>query len=370
MNSIEKDISFMKTALREAVKGKGFTKINPIVGAVIVKNNKIISKGYHKYYGGPHAEIEALKQVGEKARGADLYITLEPCNTTIKTPACTNAIIKAGIRRVIIAEYDPNPINNKKGVQVLRENGILVTTNILEKEAKGFNDFFHTLIEKKRPFITLKLAMSLDGKIATCLNDSKWITNETARVIVHKLRHENDAILIGKNTVLIDNPRLIVRTIKAKRQPDRIILDSYGEIPLNKNVFSKVANERIFIVVSKTIKKEKLLQYKNKGIIPLACLDKSNPEKMLQKLLKYEIGSLLIEGGGQIAGNLLEHSLIDRVILFYAPIIIGGNNAVNSFAGQGTSLISEAVNLENITFRKIKNNFLIEGSPSYFFQRK
>lgn len=361
----KEDILFMKAALRESLRGKGFTKLNPIVGAIIVKNNKIISKGYHKFYGGPHAEIEALNYAGEEANDADLYVTLEPCSTTMKTPPCTDAIIKAGIRKVIIAEYDPNPANSKKGVQILREASIQVTTDILAKEARKNTDFFHTLIEKKRPFITLKLAMSFDGKIATSMYDSKWITNEKARLLVHKLRHENDGILVGKNTVLIDNPHLTVRKIKAKRQPDKIILDSSGTLPLNKNVFTSVAGERIFIAVSKTIRKVKLKQYKGKGIIPLVCLDKNNPEELLKQLLEYEIGSVLVEGGGQVAGNLFKHQLIDKMILFYAPIIISGNHSINAFLGQGASKISTAIKLVNIKFRKVKDNFLIEGIPQY-----
>ena len=364
-----KDVFLMDEALRLAQLGKGATKCNPLVGAVLVKSGKIISRGYHAQFGGPHAEVVALKRAGTHARGATLYVTLEPCSTYGKTPPCTDLIINSGVRRVVAALVDPNPVNTQRGIRMLRRHGIAVTVGVSRKKAAEINESFITIVKKKRPFIIVKMAQSLDGKIATRRGDSRWITGRAARTYVHELRKQVDGITVGKNTVMHDNPSLTVRLVRARRHyPARIIFDSRGEIPLTKKVFHHARREHVIIVVGPAIAPAKVRMYKKKGItvlrapirnrtIDIACV--------VKQLVQYNIGTLLVEGGGSLAASFLEARVVDKVLFFTAPLIIGGHDAPTSIEGKGSARIHQAVRLKDISCTRIGNDFLIEGYPMY-----
>jgi diaminohydroxyphosphoribosylaminopyrimidine deaminase/5-amino-6-(5-phosphoribosylamino)uracil reductase len=365
--SVKGDEFYMVEALREAEKGRGFTKTNPLVGAVIVKGKTIIARGYHAYFGGDHAERMALKRAGKRACGATLYVTLEPCSTYGKTPPCTEAIIAAGIKRVVVASYDPNPVNGKKGVRLLRRHKIQVTTGVCQKEARLQNDFFTTLIAKKRPQVILKEAQSLDGKIATYTGDSRWITSEAARTFVHTLRATVDAILVGSGTVRADDPSLTVRLVKAQKNPQRIVLNAKGDLPLSKKVFALSGKEKIITVVADSVPESRLKKYTKNGIevIRLAHSEAGLDLKvLLSELARRNIGTLLVEGGGRLAASLLQANLVDYLYLFVAPIVIGGKEALSSCEGRGVRFIHEAIKVKNMTCQPIGPDFLFAGRVS------
>jgi len=317
------DEKFMRFALELAKMGKGLTSPNPCVGAVIVKDGKVIGKGYHKGAGRPHAEIYALRQAGRKAHGATLYVSLEPCRHYGKTPPCTNAIISHKIKRVVTAMKDPNPLNDGKGIMLLRRNGVEVKVGVLEDEAKKMNEAFMKFITKKIPFVTVKVAQSLDGKIATHTGDSKWITNEVAREYVHRLRGKVDAILVGVKTVLIDDPLLTARP------KDRKI----GKL--------KKKNAEILIVGSRD--------------------GKVNIKSLMKELVKKDIAHVLVEGGGEAIASVIEAKVVDKVLFFIAPKIIGGRQATTSVEGAGVNRVNRAIELKEVGFESIGDNFLIEG---------
>ena len=364
---INSDEKFMQEALRLAKKGCGRTKTNPLVGAVIVKKGCIIARGYHARFGGPHAEIVALKRAGKKARGATLYVTLEPCSTWGKTPPCTEGIIKNGIKHVIIAMIDPNPQNARRGVRLLRRRGIKVTIGILKNEAEKLNAFFFTVIQKKRPHIILKLAQSLDGKIATRSNQSKWISNEEARKYVHSVRHIVDAIVIGVNTVLIDNPRLTARGCcgkggNTKSQPLRIIVDSKGRTPLDADVLRQPGETLIATVKPMDIeKKEKFIQAGVEVLELPAKEGKVDVEELSKVIAKRGIVSVLVEGGSALLGSFFDGHLVDKILVFISPIVIGGDGARAAVGGNGVDSLIEAHHLSRVDVRSFGDNILVSG---------
>lgn len=307
----KKDERYMRIALDLASRARGKTSPNPMVGAVIVKNNRIVGKSYHKKAGQAHAEINALRQAGKTAKGAALYVTLEPCCFFGRTPPCTDAIVKAGIKKVVIAAKDPNPLNKGRGIGILRRHKIAVKSGVLQKEAQRLNEIFEKYITTKMPFVILKMAQSLDGKIATKTGDSKWITSEEARKFVHKLRSEVDAVMIGANTARIDKPRL-------KQSKMKIIVRSA----------------------------------KKKG--------RANLKRLLRNLANKQITSILCEGGGELAWSLLKEGLVDKVLFFVAPKIIGGRCAKTSVEGAGVSRVKNAINLKGIKASVVGDDILIE----------
>lgn len=311
------DEKYMRLALELAEKGRGKTSPNPMVGAVIVKNNRIVGKGYHKKAGTPHAEINVLRQAGKKARGATLYVTLEPCCFFGRTPPCTDAIIKSGIKKVIVATKDPNSLNNGRGIKMLKKHRIAVKTGVLREEARRLNEVFEKYITTGLPFVILKMAQSLDGKIAAKTGDSKWISCEESRRMVHRLRREVDAVMVGANTARIDRPRL--------------------------------KESRMKIIVRSA---------KNKGRVDL--------KRFLRGLAKKQITSVLCEGGGELAWSLLKQGLVDKVLFFIAPKIIGGRNAKTSVEGGGISRVGDAIRLNKIATKNIGSDILVEGYPSPF----
>jgi len=356
---------FMERALELAEKGAGFVNPNPMVGAVIVKDGRIIGEGYHKYFGGNHAEVEAINSTTEDIKGSTMYVTLEPCSHFGKTPPCVNAIIDKGINKVVVAMLDPNPLVSGKGIEILRSKGIEVVTGVLEDRARRLNEVFIKYITTGIPFIVLKTAMSLDGKIATKFADSKWITNEESRKYVHLLRHRYSGILVGVNTVLVDNPQLTVRIPGfEEKNPVRIIVDSTCKIPIDANVIKNTSNAKTIIATTEKGDKEKINVLKEMGIEVLILPIKNGKVDLLtlvKELGQLGIDSILIEGGGTINYSALEAGIVDKVNFFIAPIILGGHLAKTSVEGEGVPLVENGFKVKNISMQKFNQDIMIEG---------
>ncbi len=362
MDKADINSKYMKQALLLAGKGAGKVSPNPMVGSVIIKDGTVAGKGFHRFFGGPHAEVEALKNAGEKARGADLYVNLEPCCHYGKTPPCTDAVIQSGITRVFIGIIDPNPSVSGMGIKKLQEAGIEVTSGILEKECRKINEAFIKFTTEHMPFVTLKTALTLDGKSATTLRDSKWISGERSRVVAHKLRSETDAVMVGVDTVIADNPQLTVRLHKYRgKQPLRIVVDSNLRIPLK----SRLLGEGTLIATLKgngnTEKALKLTALGAEIIETTAKKNRVDLKNLLKMLAKRNISSILIEGGSELNSSVLDAELVDKVIIFYAPKIIGGAKAPGMVGGEGRKFITEAIQLENISTKRIDQDLMLEG---------
>jgi len=362
MRLMEKE-KLMRLALKLAKKGEGKVSPNPMVGAIITKDGKIIAQGYHHYFGGPHAEIDALKKAKDKAKGGTLYVTLEPCSTYGKTPPCTKEIIKRKIKKVIIATLDPNPINSGKGVQELQRGRIEIETGICEEEAKKVNEAFFKFMKKRIPFVTVKAASSLDGKIATSSGESKWITGEKSRKFSHHLRDTMDAILVGINTVIKDDPSLLA---PSKNNIARIILDSRLRIPLNlkAQVLKNQDRGDTFIFTTSQRDEKKLKELKSRGIKIAVVKENENRvdiEEAVRELGKLEIMNLLVEGGGEVIGSFFEKKLVDKIYLFLAPRIIGGKKSITWVEGKGVKFLKETSYIKIDSLKKIENDLLLEG---------
>ncbi len=358
---------FMRRALELAEKGKGRTSPNPMVGAVIVKGNKIIAEGYHRKAGSPHAEIIALKKAGKKTKGATLFVNLEPCcHTDKQTPPCTKAIIKSGIKTVIVAMTDPNPKVSGRGIRALKKAGIKTEINIMGAEAKKINEAFIRLMTGNKPFVILKIAQSLDGKIATAKGESKWITGRQARQYVHKLRNGIDALLVGIGTVKKDNPSLTCR-ISGSRNPYRVIVDSGLKIPLQSKVLRHKDNKTIIAVTKKASKKKIRLIEKdgNKVLIIKERSGLVDMKTLIKKLGKLGISSVMIEGGSSINASALSDGIVDKIMFFIAPKVIGGTDAIHSIGGKSPSVLETAYRIKSIQVRTIGKDTLIEGYPVY-----
>jgi diaminohydroxyphosphoribosylaminopyrimidine deaminase/5-amino-6-(5-phosphoribosylamino)uracil reductase len=359
------DVKFMKRALELAEKGSGYTKPNPLVGAVIVKDGKIIGEGYHEIYGSHHAEINAFRNAIEDVEGATMYVTLEPCSHYGKTPPCANAIIEKSIKRVVIGLLDPNPLVAGSGIEILKNNGIEVVIGVLEDEGKRLNEVFLKYITTKLPFGILKTAMTLDGKIASAIGDSKWITNELSRQYVHELRHRVSGIMVGIGTVLTDNPELTTRLKNREGvDPIRIIVDSAARIPLNAKVLNLDSKAKTIIAATEKADKQSLRDLRNKGadiiITPLKN-NKVDLSYLMQQLGQREIDSVLIEGGGALNFSALEEGIVDKVISFIAPKIIGGAASKTPVEGDGISHMKNAIQLENIQISRFEEDIMIEA---------
>ncbi len=359
------DIKFMKRALEIAQKGTGFTNPNPLVGAVLVKNGKIIGEGYHEFFGGPHAEINAFSHAEEEVENAEMYVTLEPCSHYGKTPPCAEAIIKKGIRKVIIALTDPNPKVSGRGIKLLKDAGIEVVTGVMEEESRKLNEIFIKYITTEQPFCLLKAAMTLDGKTASVSGDSKWISNEESRQYIHRLRHRLAGIMTGIGTVLKDDPNLTTRLEDDKgRDPVRIIVDSSARIPLTARVLNLYSEAETILAVTDRAETDKLKQLERKGvrIIKTPSSEGKVDLKYLMKALgKMEIDSVLLEGGSELNYSALEAGLVDKVNIFIAPKLIGGRNAKTPVGGNGKNLMKEAVVLKDRKTYTFGEDTMIEG---------
>lgn len=356
------DKRHMRAALRLALKGAGRTSPNPMVGAVLVRNGKVIATGYHEKAGTDHAEIVAIKKAGLKARGATLYLNLEPCDHQGRTPPCTYSLIRSGIKEVVVGMVDPNPLVSGRGIRKLRRAGIEVRVGVLEQECRRLNEAFVKHITRRIPFVILKLAASLDGKIAVASGDSKWLTEREARSYVHGLRNQVDAVIIGIGTVLSDNPRLTCR-LSAGRNPWRVVLDSRLRIPLTSQILHQREREKTIVVASSRapLKKIKAVQdlgaqvwtfSSRKGAIPWASL--------LKRCGKTGWLSVMIEGGGHTASRALKEGVVDKAFFFYAPKIIGGEGR-SMIQSLGVRSIDRPIRLKDMEVSKIGKDFLVSG---------
>jgi len=356
------DEHWMKRALHLAEKGRGRTSPNPMVGAVLVKDGKVVGEGYHIKAGADHAEITALRQAGEEARGATLYLNLEPCTHYGKTPPCAPAVIQAEVKRVVIGMEDPNPLVRGRGVESLKGAGIDVDVGILEKECRGLNEAFCKYIMKKEPFVILKVAASLDGRIAVRDGDSKWISGELSRRFVHRMRDQTDGVVVGIGTVLRDDPILTAR-IKKGRDPYRIILDSRLRIPEEAKVIENSPSKAI-IVTTELAARDRVQKLEKKGIRILIVDSKEGRVDLkacLSKLGEMGMMSLLVEGGSRINGAFLDEGLIDKIFLFFSPKLIGDGEAPGIFGGVGKRALKEAFPLNRVRVKRIGEDILVEG---------
>ncbi|MDF2537195.1 MAG: riboflavin biosynthesis protein RibD [Herbinix sp.] len=360
------EIKYMKRAMELAEKGIGFTNPNPLVGAVIVKDNIIIGEGYHELYGGPHAEINAFNNATADVAGATMYVTLEPCSHFGKTPPCAKAIIEKGIYEVVIAMEDPNPFVSGKGIKMLKDNGVKVTVGVLQEEGKRLNEIFLKYITTGLPFCLLKTAMTLDGKIATHTGDSKWITNEESRAYVHKLRHRFSSVMVGIGTVLQDNPFLNTRLPDQKcSDPIRIIVDTQAKIPLNANVLRIDSAARAILITTELAPKDKLHQLADQGVeIITAPLWKEQVDLifLMKALAERNVDSVLLEGGSELNASALQTGIIDKVSFFIAPKIAGGSLAKTPVGGPGIKLMKDAYQLDGIKIQRFGDDIMIEAN--------
>ena len=343
------DEFFMREALRIARNAEGRTAPNPMVGAVIVKDGRIVAEGWHRKAGTAHAEIHALKMAGELARGATLYVTLEPCAHYGRTGPCAKAVAESGIQRVVAAMRDPNPLVAGKGMKILEDAGIEVKVGVLADEAQKLNEVFLKWVVTKCPFVVLKTAMSLDGKIATRSGASQWITGEAARHCVHKLRDIYAGILVGIGTVLADDPSLTTRLPGGSgKNPVRIILDSKARTPLTAKVLTDGAAETI-IAAAQNAPKTRIERLKAAGAVVLVCgREKVDLAALMKMLGEREISSVFVEGGGRVNFSFLRAGLVDKIHAFLAPKLIGGRDALTPVEGEGFADLADAVELEHI----------------------
>lgn len=365
INMLESDEKFMKLALSLAEKGRGYVNPNPLVGAVIVKDGKVIGEGYHTAFGKPHAEIEAINSATEDIKGATMYVTLEPCCHQGKTPPCTEAIIKNQLARVVVATTDPNPLVSGSGIAKLKQSNIEITVGVLQELAKIQNEVFIHYMTTNLPFTILKYAMSLDGKIACHTGDSKWITSEKSRTDVHRLRSSVSAVVTGIGTILSDDASLNVRLIDSKgKEPHRIVVDSAARISLDAKILNLDSKSDTYIAVTEAASDEKLRKLEDYGakIIMTKSKDgKVDLEELWKELGFLGMDSILIEAGEQLNAALLEAKLVNKIRAYIAPKIIGGTNAKSPIGGYGASSMSEVINLKYMNVTQIENDFVVEG---------
>jgi diaminohydroxyphosphoribosylaminopyrimidine deaminase/5-amino-6-(5-phosphoribosylamino)uracil reductase len=367
---------YMRLALRLARRGYGATSPNPMVGAVLVKGDRLIGRGWHHRAGEPHAEIEALRDAQERGhdvKGATLYVTLEPCCTHGRTPPCTEAIRAAGIRRVVAGAVDPNPRHCGRAFKILRGAGIAVVQGVMAEECEGLNEAFNHWIVRHTPWVTVKAGMTLDGKIATASGESRWITGEKARAYGMKLRQGSDAILVGINTVLADDPSLTVRkpstggrgsgSVVRGHELRRVVLDARGRTPVEAKVASDECAALTTIVVSKLAPKRRVaaLAQRVRVLVAPSADGKINLRWLLKKLGSENINSLLVEGGGEVNASFLLQGLAQRVTFFYAPMILGGRDSRRGVAGAGARTLAESLSLTDLEWRRLGPDWLLSA---------
>jgi len=361
----DKHIQTMRRALELAARGR--TSPNPMVGAVVVKQGKVVGEGYHSRAGYPHAEVEALRQAGNKARSADLYVNLEPCCHFGRTPPCTDAIIQAGIKRVFVGMKDPNKQVSGKGLRALKAQGIVIVSGILKKECMKLNESFVKVMQTGMPFVIMKTAMSLDGKIATRSGDARWISGELARKHVHKIRNHVDAILVGTETVLKDNPRLTCRLATGSvEHPIRIILDRRNRIPLTANVFKNSRSQPVIYVTGPDIssaRQKALVARKVEILNGKFGKNGFHIKPLLKELANRDMNSILVEGGAELNASVLKAGVVDRVVAFISPMLIGGGKAPGFLGGQGVMKVNNAIKLKDLEVTKIGEDLMVEAIP-------
>lgn len=359
------DAFYMKQAVELAGRGMGFVNPNPLVGAVIVKDDQIIGRGWHEYFGGPHAEVNAIKDANGNTENATIYVTLEPCSNYGKTPPCSREIIRNKFSRVVAGCMDPNPLVAGRGIEMIRNAGIEVQSGILEKEVKELNEVFFKFISTQIPFVVMKTAMSLDGKITTKTGDSKWISGEESRKRVHELRNQYSGIMVGINTVIEDDPLLNVRDINGNtKNPIRIVVDSKARTPLEAKIINSPEIAPTIIAVTDQAPNEKLNLLKEKEVQVIVCSAQNNRVDLrflMQELAKQNIDSILLEGGGTLNFEAIQQGIVDKVIVFIAPKIIGGAETITPVEGRDISRLANTVELENLKTIQSGQDIMIEG---------
>ncbi len=358
------DERWMGEALALAERGRGLCTPNPMVGAVVVSDGRLVGQGFHCRAGGPHAEVEAVREAGARARGATLCVTLEPCNHQGRTPPCVDAIVSAGIRRVVVAVGDTNPRVRGGGARALREAGLEVVEGCLEERARALNRVFLTAMERLRPHVTLKCAMTLDGKIAAYDRSARWITAPAARLEAHRLRSESDAVMVGIGTVLADDPALTVRVDPPwPREPLRVVVDSRARLPLTARLIGAGSPARVIVAVAGEAPPERVARLEARGLTVLSCKsrdDRVDLSDLCARLFALDVVGVLLEGGSELNWGFLEAGLVDRVAIFIAPVLIGGALAPTAVGGRGFRL-PEALRLEALTARPVGPDWLLEG---------
>ncbi len=351
-------------ALRLARRGAGRVSPNPLVGAVIVKDDKVVGRGYHRAYGTDHAEVAAIRDASGDTRGATMYVTLEPCNHTGHTPPCTQAILRAGIRRVVIGLRDPNPDVPGRGAEFLRSKGVEVTEGVLTEACRVQNEVFIHYITRKVPFVVMKIAATLDGKIATRTGNSQWITGEKSLWMVHRLRGELDAVMVGVGTVLSDDPLLTCRSPRPPRQPLRIVVDTSLKIPEASRLVSSVETAPVLIATGPDIDLAKKRRLEGRGveILTLPLYNKKvDLRALMSKLGERKITSVLLEGGSRLNASALAQGIARKVMFFYAPKILRGQESLSMFAVPSPESLREAIPVHDWKVRRVGKDFLFEG---------
>ncbi len=359
---------YMEQALALAARARGRTSPNPLVGAVIVRDGHVVGQGYHQSAGTPHAEVHALQAAGALARGATLYVNLEPCSHHGRTPPCTEALIAAGIAAVHMAMLDPNPRVNGQGRARLEESGIRTFVGECEQEARDLNEAFITYITAGRPFVIAKYAASLDGKIATRSGESRWISGPPARQWAHELRDAVDAILVGTDTILADDPLLTTRRPgREVHHPLRVVLDSRGRVPLKAHVFDPTLPGKTLVAATAAFPAPRRAALSARGvevlILPADGQGRVDLAALLAELGRREVTSLLVEGGGIVLGSFFRAGLVDKVLALLAPLIIGGHEAPGAVGGTGFAHLQEATRLERVRVEKVGEDLLVSGYP-------
>jgi diaminohydroxyphosphoribosylaminopyrimidine deaminase/5-amino-6-(5-phosphoribosylamino)uracil reductase len=359
------DIEMMRRALKLAERGAGWTSPNPMVGAVIVKEGRIIGEGWHRLYGSDHAEVDAFRNASEDVSGADMYVTLEPCSHYGKTPPCAKAIIEKGIGRVFVGIEDPNPLVSGRGIRMMRESGIHVESGFLEEEGRKLNEVFLKYITTGLPFCVMKTAMTLDGKIATATGDSKWITGELSREHVHELRHRLSGIMVGIGTILADDPMLTTRLQgRPSKDPVRIVIDSSARTPLDAKVLNASSEAGTIIAVTEKADSDKVKALAAKGAeVIVTPLREGGVDLnfLMLELGRRKIDSVLLEGGGRVNYAALRSGVVDKVNAFIAPKIVGGETARTPVEGEGIRLMKDAILFSKTEFRRFGDDIMIEG---------
>jgi len=361
---------YMRSALALAQKGAGRVSPNPMVGALVVRGKRVIGSGYHRMFGGSHAEVHALRRAGARARGADLYVTLEPCSHHGKTPPCVDKVIASGIKRVFVGQVDPNPLVRGGGIRRLRAAGIEVTTGVLRAECAALNEAFSKHVTTGLPFVTLKAAMTLDGKIATRTGDSRWISCPQSRRLVHRMRAGADAVMVGIGTVKADDPRLNVRLGRqCTRNPLRIVIDSRLRIDPACNLLQAgLAGGTLIVANTRAAAGAKAEMLRSRGAEVLGCRMKGRRIDLIHLMSivgKRGISHIMLEGGSTLIGTALRSRIVDRAMLFYAPKIFAGSDGLGMAAGHGPSEIAGCLKLTGMTVRPVGSDFLVEGRLHY-----
>jgi diaminohydroxyphosphoribosylaminopyrimidine deaminase/5-amino-6-(5-phosphoribosylamino)uracil reductase len=364
------DEKFMRAALREARKGLGRTSPNPAVGAVIVRDGKIIASSYHKRAGSSHAEVEALAKIGGRGKKNDtLYVTLEPCNHHGRTPPCTEAILNSGIKKLVVGTKDPNPKVSGGGCEILTEKGVKVRTGILEAECRRLNEAFFKFATTGRPFVVAKSALTMDGWSATATGHSRWVTNEKSRQFVHRLRDRLDGVLVGVGTVLADDPMLTTRLKRGVgKDPVRVIVDTDLRIPEKAKVLNSHSSAPTLVAVGPDVPPERLRRTERNGVINLACPTTEGGidlAALMDILGGMDITSLLVEGGSAIMGSVIRQRLVDKFYIFKAPKILGGNDGIPMASGPGPRNMDGCLRLRDVKVRRFGDDILVRGYPEY-----